>query len=361
MSINFSPLFIVGCARSGTTLLETMLNKHPEICINHESHFIIDLMRRYIFGRKYRGKNSLSDFVNDLLSHKRYSLWQDKQKINRNEFSYYRGKSVPEIYEAVFSRYAHGENKSMWGDKTPKYVNFIVFLSEIFPESRFIHIIRDGRDVALSAIERKWGPGNLWQSAHYWKIQTTLGIVAGRWLKFTGQQNRYLEIKYEDLLNNTEAILRNICTFLNVNYHDSMLTYYESSAKHIPEAYSYVHRKVKEKPDTSRIGKWKNEMSRNELIKFEKIAGSLLTALNYETITQHDPAQYSEKYLSMLFQRARPYKNAAYKASTNRMKIKWSWIEKSIDYCLGNYESWILHDLHYQSMISYYTRNLVLF
>ena len=195
------PLFIVGCDRSGTTLLRLMLTQGKDIHIPQESRFICRL-------------SEFSDVYGDFS--KAYQRWFFIRDLQHNKatcstyaFPIF-GLSIIEaekIIEAVspitytgavaslFAASAVRAGKSYWGDKTPRQVNEIRFLADAFPDSKFIHVIRDGRDVALSIRKAGW-MRNVAEIAEYWKKQVMDGKRASSHL----DKSRYMEIFYEDLV-----------------------------------------------------------------------------------------------------------------------------------------------------------------
>lgn len=189
------------------------------------------------------------------------------------------GDSV-EIADAVrllFALYAQTQGKSRYGDKTPYYVQHLDTLADLFPEAKFVHIIRDGRDVALSLREMPWGQSNLEWAALRWKTWVERGREAGRRLGA-----RYLEIRYEDLVGAPEKILAMICEFLQVDFESRMFAF-PSHANELlgPLPDSYIHENLRI-PITKGLRNWRFQMSRNEVLRFDIVAGELLGDLGYE-------------------------------------------------------------------------------
>ncbi len=363
MNKESSPIFIVGCARSGTTLLRLMLDSHPKIAIPAESHFIIDMIRNSIFKNKYLGKNNFNNFIKDLLFHQYYTQWPESHKLQTREFQQYRGTNITNIFKVIFQKYASKNNKEIWGDKTPKYVNFIILLSELFPKAKFIHLVRDGRDVALSFSVRKrsWGPRNIWQSAHYWRIQTTLGIISRYWFNSNGLTDRYYEIKYESLINNTKVTLKGICDFIGTEFDECMLDYYKFTKQKITHVIQPIHGRLMEKPDKTRIGRWKKHMTEKEVNQFERIAGNLLHYFGYETTRKINFKIDTDNFLRNIIDDCKLSLLSKNKYVPKRSVIIWNWFLKNLNYVLKNYSGWIKYDLTYQYYCSLFMKNIVLY
>src|SRR3712207_6135656 len=147
-------VFIVGCPRSGTTLLQRMVDAHPDIAITRQSRFIPN----YYEKRKGLTPDGLvtPDLVDRLIEERRFKNLQ----IDREELESLAGSGEQEVsFESfvagIFDHYGKVQGKRLVGDKTPRYVRSIPTLHELWPEARFVHIIRDGRDVCLSMMNWK--------------------------------------------------------------------------------------------------------------------------------------------------------------------------------------------------------------
>lgn len=167
-------------------------------------------------------------------------------------------------------------------------------IQKIFPDARFIHIIRDGRDVALSYRGLWFGPGDdVMSSARFWSERINLARQQSKSLKY------YLEIRYEDLVTNTFEELQHICRFLGLQFQDSMLSYHKFSADRISEFgdrfnsdgsirllredWVSIFTLTQDPPDKSRVARYRREMSDEDQMLYESVAGGLLMDLGYET------------------------------------------------------------------------------
>ena len=247
--------FVVGCARSGTSLLRAMLDSHPEMAVPTESHFI----------PKFVGSPSV--LAQRLPNDRNFMKW---------------GIAVPgledvrdysEAVRRVYASYAAAQGKPRYGDKTPAYVLHIPFLARLFPESRFIHVIRDGRDTALSLLDVGFGPSTLEEAALRWRRYVSAGRNAGRALP-----GRYLEVLYERLVDDAEATLRVICDYLDLHYSPAMLEYPRRIEALRPTASATDH--LRHRPIRTRD--WRLVMSHQQAERFERIAGDVLTEFGFE-------------------------------------------------------------------------------
>ena len=269
-------LFVVGCGRSGTTVLRTILDAHPELAVTHESKFVVPLgIRR----RRYERPEgfAVDRFVDDLLADPgvRGNLGLEEGWLRdalAGPVSDY-----PDAVRRVFAAYAARHNKRRYGDKMPGSVLRIPLLAELFPEARFVHIIRDGRDVALSTMAIEDAERDPVYFALNWKARVTAGREAGRALG----PGRYHEMRYEALIERPAEIINGVCAFLDLAYDPAMLRFFEQRDR--------VPAKVRSNPRHARLAEplskgarsWRTDMATSHVEVFEATAGDLLTELGY--------------------------------------------------------------------------------
>ncbi|MEW6233116.1 MAG: sulfotransferase [Chloroflexota bacterium] len=269
------PVFVVGMPRSGTKLLRNLLNRHPLIRIPEiETEFLAWLAHHI------RGYGELSAFENFK------NLFHD---ITRFPYFMYRAETGPVIeaytwhaacrsFDAggVFEALIRTEvdapvgSKIIWGDKSPSYINDILLIAALYPSARFVHIVRDVRDYCLS-IHRAWGK-NVLRAAQRWTDDVSKarndGIIIG---------SAYIEVRYEELIGNTEGTLRRLCSHLGVPFVPAMLTLDKPSenlgdAKGITEIVRH------------NLGKYSSNISAGTLKRIEEIATNTMKAFGYELV-----------------------------------------------------------------------------
>lgn len=292
---------IVGAPRSGTTLLRMMLDAHPELCIPPETGFLPAAARLRPAAPTRRGpwrreedadlRTRFLELVTGI------SVWQDfglSRDAFREALERLRPFTAPEGVCAFYRLYAARMNKPRWGDKTPDYGLYAREVESVLPAARFIHLIRDGRDVALSVRGLWFAAGNdLETLARDWeqRIRTTRGHLLGR--------ANYLEVRYEQLIRDPEPELRRICEFIELPFSGALLEYHRHSPQRLAEVQSVFRedgsllisqeerhqnqRRVTTPPDPSRVSRWKRDMATEEQERFEAVAGTLLAELGYET------------------------------------------------------------------------------
>lgn len=266
--------FVVGRGRSGTTLVRAMLDSHPDMAVPPESHFLVRMARR---ADRYKGSSGFEParLAADLPVQEGWDRWgltsEDMEPVLA-------ANTVDEAFRALYGQYARKRGKTRYADKTPDHVMHVRFLSGLFPESRFVHVIRDGRDVALSFRDAAFGPKTLLEAAVFWRRFVEAGRRAGRWLG----PGRYLEIRYEDFVEDAPPTLERITSFLDLPFDEAMLRYYERADEIVGNLPKGRHTNVY-RPPVKNIRDWRREMTRDEARQFESVAGDLLAELGYET------------------------------------------------------------------------------
>jgi len=179
---------------------------------------------------------------------------------------------------APFVAYAEREGKRRWGDKTPAYIGHVDRLTAIWPDARFVVLVRDGRDVALSVMNVPFGPNNAWAAARSWANAIRRGRDAAR--RFRG---RVLEIRYEDLVTEPAETVGAVCDFLGLGYSDEMLAIERTDRSKVVADQSAWFTSVWNGITTEAIGKWRTELTPRQIEAFETVAGDELRVLGYET------------------------------------------------------------------------------
>jgi len=268
-------VFIVGCGRSGTTMLRSMFDSHPDIAIPGESGFIWRRRKRYEGGDGF----DAGRFADYLLEHRRFRRWGIEPSAVQSALLDPAPTTYADALRIVYRLYADTRDKERYGDKTPGHVLRIPLLTELFPESRIIHLVRDGRNVALSYMDiKEWGPSKVAEVALYWKKRVQRGRRDGLALG----QERYQEVTYESLVEDPESQLRRLAAFAGLAYHDSMMHYFERAGEVLTtELHPHRHQGLY-KPPTKGLRDWRTKMHADDVARFEAIAGTALEQFGYE-------------------------------------------------------------------------------
>lgn len=269
--------FIVGIGRSGTTLLRAILDSHPDLAIPAESDFIVQMALRE--ERYYSlGQFDRSSFLEDLFRHPRFQRWDISERVVRQAMNGGPIRDFASAIRAVYEAYATHKGKPHYGDKTPSYLYHMNLLGRLFPEGKFVHIVRDGRDVVLSRLDYPSMPGKLPSQALLWRRGLKKGRRLGRHLG----HERYIEVRYEDLVKDPDAVIREVCRFLGMQFDPSMLQYHERASEIIastehPESHNRINL-----PPTAGLRDWRSQMSGPDVEVFGALAGDVLVQLGYE-------------------------------------------------------------------------------
>ncbi|MGB6602712.1 MAG: sulfotransferase, partial [Steroidobacteraceae bacterium] len=197
----------------------------------------------------------------------------------RRELSQLTQASLCDLTQIVYRRFMQIEGKAHWGDKTPVYIEILPELARMFPGSRFIFLVRDGRDVAKSFQARRWMGRWLHNNTREW---TRAYEYYQRWAR-SELRERILQVRYEDLVLDTEDTLRRICHFIGEEYQPQMLAWERTADTQVlPEELSGVHRKLKLRIGPEGVARWKREMSARETFIAEAFMGTDLKRLGYE-------------------------------------------------------------------------------
>jgi Sulfotransferase family len=285
--------FVVGVGRSGTTLLRLMLDAHPQMAIPPETHFIPPLLES--FERLRVSPERVMEVVVDSPS----SGWEDMGLSESELLERLRALkpfNSPDVARAFYAAYAARHGKARVGDKTPRYVTRMKRIAGALPEARFIHVIRDGRDVLLSLNRRlvelrDSEPVPVERFARRWRRRVKNAHRAD-----LGE--RYMELRYEDLVTATEPTLRRVCERIDLDFDPTMLSYHERAAERLEEMNRdrsregrrvvsgaermTAHARTAAPPSAERVYAWKAEMSAEDRRAFDAVAGDLLSELGYE-------------------------------------------------------------------------------
>jgi hypothetical protein len=282
------PFFIVGHPRSGTTLLRFMLASHPRLYVPDETGFIPFLVKE----KDITSNLSFPQVVHilDRIGQLNY-LWRDKVRDTQSFYEALPEKTLAYVLDEIFRHYTTNRSVIRWGDKTPLYVQYIQIISKIFPDAQFIHLIRDGRDAALSA-RKKWPENSAYMDLHYllknWVRNVKTGRQASKWLG----EKRYHELFYEKLVTDPKRTLEDLCSFLDEEFNIAMLDHTTLASEIGPGPDG--HSEVLEPISTASIGRWKRKMTLFEQKISDKVAGDTLKSLGYE-LANLDPFSSSER------------------------------------------------------------------
>jgi glycosyltransferase involved in cell wall biosynthesis len=280
--------FIVGSGGCGAALLRSMLDRHPLLAVPPETHLPYKLI-----ARMGNGVGARKRFVNKMLENPRWAEFQLDAEHFRREILAMPRFTVSDGLRFFYASYAYRFRKPRWGESTPIYLEFVDKIARILPEAKFIHLIRDGRDVAVSIRNATSGkPEGIAKLAKSWRDRIRRTRKQAESLP-----HRYLEIRYEDLVSSPEAVLNKICGFVKLPYDDGMFGHRLEATAPFPETDESFPADNGDKGNSDRetgnasvfkptdalgIGVWKKALSESEKRTVHKVAGALLNEFDYD-------------------------------------------------------------------------------
>ncbi len=274
------PVFIIGCQRSGTTLLGAMLGGHPGAITVPDTTFLVEMLPDEDGPHVDPG-----EVIDRIAAHPRFRrfgfpLGSDRpQKVAEgNGF-----RIAIEWYVNQFAKARGREGATLWIEHYPAHARNVPSLMKTFPDAKFIHMVRDGRAVAASLMNVEWGPKDIISVARFW-IQM---IGFGHGARQAVPTENFADVRYEDLITSPEKVMRDLAKFLNIDFVPAML---ESKSYWVP-AYARVQQCLVGSPlDEHRIEAWKQTLSAREIEIFEHETGDLLTCFGYQKLS--DPRKF---------------------------------------------------------------------
>lgn len=282
---------VVGAPRSGTTLLRLMLDAHSTLAIPPETGFLLATLEWDGEGEELREPfvHAVTNFPPDAPAWSDFQISADDFRRRLLELSPFRAVDGLRLF---YRMYAERFGKSRWGDKTPIYCRHIELVERLLPEARFVHVVRDGRDVAAS-LRRQWfSPGDdMAVQARYWSDNVSEARTQG------GRCRHYTEVRYESLIEDPERSLRALCAFLDLEFETPMLRWFERAPSRLAEHQErrntdgsiVVTREQRlrqqaatlQPADPARVGAWRRLLTKEEVQSFETEAGDVLRAFGY--------------------------------------------------------------------------------
>jgi LPS sulfotransferase NodH len=229
-------IFIVGCPRSGTTLLQSMLNAHSQLNSFKESHFFMKNFRRFeipfhTMKKVYLPKRHIQANLNAFFEENDFEK-EIKDELEAKKSSFSTPKRWTEYFVQSLDMHTLAQSNMGWVEKTPMHLHHIPFISENIPDAYFIHIIRDGKNTVASLYDvansnsEIWGERTLENCVSRWNDDVSISL---EWLQ--GKHKKHIGVRYEELIENPQEVLRGICDFLGVEWDPNMMNYQSSASQ----------------------------------------------------------------------------------------------------------------------------------
>lgn len=287
------PVFIGASPRSGTTLLRTMLNQHPDLGIPRETRFLLGAWKQ---------RNVWGD-LNDAENKAKLVEWIVYRKASRFgttgiplELARERLEQAPptlgSVLGSVFELYAERKRSARWGDKRPGYIRHLRAVRTLFPETQIVNVVRDPRAAVASMRRLGWYNGSVIEATDLWIRSAGAGARASTRL----DASTLYEVRYEDLIENPLATLEKLLDFLNLgsNHIDEMMNYH--AGPDVPQ--NSYHSLISQPIDPSRIAAWKNDLTAGELSFIESATAEYMSHYGYEF--ESDPGSAPTNLLQAL-------------------------------------------------------------
>lgn len=264
-----APVHVLGHARSGTSVFVRLLRKYLHIGFGTESQFVFRIQSQLKTYGDLNIEANRRHLVEDICqerwferTHRRlgFTTTPDAILADVQEFTY------PGILDATFRQLASYLEMPRWGDKTPDYLNHLPELYALFPDARYIHVARDGRDVALSAFEQAFGEKNVHCAAVDW----TEAMQKVQDFRESCPESQFLEVRYEDFLTDPVPVFRRLIDFLDIDDADGQLL-------------QFIEQNIDSDLKRGNFEKWRSRLTPSELRRFDRIAHDHLVHYGYES------------------------------------------------------------------------------
>ncbi|MGQ0847215.1 MAG: sulfotransferase family protein [Sporichthyaceae bacterium] len=270
------PVLVLGCPRSGTTLLQLMLHAHPRLVAPPENRHVLPAWdRREEWGDLGREANRrrLASFVTGTKS----AIWEmglDRAVVAEHILA--APPTLGSALEAVQLAFAEHVGAERWCDKRPLYVRHVPALRRLFPDAMFVNLTRDGRAAAASLIRMPWFDHGLEQAIGTWLLAVEHADAARASLP----ADTWFDLRYEDLVTDPEAELRRLCGWLGEDFDPAMLKPAEVKGAVVPERKTW-HANTSGPVVAARVESWRTELSAREVALLDAVAGTALRANGY--------------------------------------------------------------------------------
>jgi hypothetical protein len=274
------PVFVGGCPRSGTTMLRTMLNSHPELAMPHETRFLVDAFRK---------RAKWGDMA-DVQSRRKLARWVIRRKKSRVERlvddpqallerMVHAPPTLGSVLSTGFQLYAERQGKPRWGDKRPSYVLELDAVMKMFPDAQFVNVVRDPRAAVASIRKIGWYKDGIVAGTALWEQSLRASVAWKRRLA----PDQFLEIRYETLVADTRPELERLIEFLGLSPDaiDDMLSFHENADIRSKKMHPLVSQPV----TTAAVRSWEEALTAPEVAFIERSLAKRMRRYGYEPST----------------------------------------------------------------------------
>jgi hypothetical protein len=269
------PLFIVSAPRSGSTLLRLILDTHPQIAVPPPG-WLFDLVYPYLYSYGDLSQEAnIIDLAEDVLATPTVKKWPI-QASPASLVAAAKSRSFAGLYGALHEAYAALANKKRWGEKTPRNAFWIDEIRQNFPNAQIIHIVRDGRDMAIDISDSMLLPYSVYAGANVWQRY----VRAIRESASRLPASAFAEIRYEDLCANPEAVIRRLCEFIGEDFDVNMLSPNRTKAAQQWSTHP-LHAKTSQPISARYCEMYKSRLPKEDVAALEALIGDSLALFGY--------------------------------------------------------------------------------
>lgn len=290
--LSHAPFFILANPRSGSSLLRIICDSHPNITVPPECGFMEWWYSKYSDWKETDNSKRLDEFLLDFFQSKKIETWHLNKTKLREYIITENPKNYGEIVSTIYMFYSETKTRNraiIWGDKNNYYIHKLSIINKLYPNAKYIHLVRDGRDVACSYKNLK----EIQTSSKYFpKLSTNIEMIAEEWnqnnnkilnFKEALEDKNFLTLRFEDIVNDLRGNCIKISRFLGLDFSQEMLSYdlRNKNEKIEPKETLDWKRKTLEKPDPETVGKYLKELTKEELEYFNQYSSLLLKKFGY--------------------------------------------------------------------------------
>ncbi len=269
---DISPIFIVGSSRSGTTLLQQILNSHRNIAVYGEVHYFNEIVQLKKDAPDLKKAEDMERFFRLLperayhVRHLPYSedvLTKTRERLERSE-----NPTYDLFFRILLEEFAQRKQAKRIGEKTNEHIRYLEEMFALFPRAKVVHIVRDPRDVVASMVGMPWASNDVVVNALRWRAE----VRAAQ--RYRSEHRRYYELRYEDLIADPEGSIRKICEFVEEEFDPSMLQYHKEASRFIKD--EPWKERTSTAIDSRAKERWRRELSPGQVALIQLITGRAL-------------------------------------------------------------------------------------
>ncbi len=276
---NIQPIQIIGTQRSGSNLLRLMLNQLDEITAPHPPHILQNFVPLLNLYGNLEDPQNFHQLIADVCTFVELNPvpWKGV-KFDREEISSLcKAQNLMEVFRVIYELKARFDKASFWVCKSMANVKYAYKMEEAGMRPLYLHLYRDGRDVACSFKKAIVGEKHVYPLANQWRDNHEACFQLQQKIEY----DRFLQISYEDLLNSPERELKRITSFINVKFSSNVLNFYKSEESKNTAVAGKMWDNVSKPIIKNNTNKYKSSLSELDIGIFEKQAGEVLNKLGY--------------------------------------------------------------------------------